>query len=218
MKQLIKLTENDLHKIVKASVNRILRESINNNDSALYRWIDLRGLINMLSSNSMKSTYHEGYNFNNSLNMTHNGICFTRDRKYKPYTEYEVQMVFSVQNLLNKVRGTKLIPYQDNRWNGLDEYEERLVSRDGKDFEIPNISQIVTAVYIHIDAIIDNIFEYGNSEDYEYVLKKIDFLLKNNIFKEKLQFLYDFKNVNIKNVNDFKDFVAKVAWKREIHS
>jgi hypothetical protein len=209
-KKLIRLTESDLHRIIKESVNMVLKEAINNNDSFLYRWITLGDLMDIIESDSIKSTPHEGYNFNDDVETTHNGICFTRDKEYRPYVEYEVQMVFPVQNLLNKVRGVKLIPYQDSRWDDLDEYEERLISKNGKDFEIANISEIVSSIYIHIDDIIENVFENGDYSNYKYVIRNIEFLFNNNIFGDKLKFLYDFKETNIKNINDFENFMPKV--------
>ena len=210
MKKPIRFTESHLHRIVRESVNKLIKESINNNDAFLYRWVELDSLLNIIASDSMKSAHHEGYNYNKDANTTHNGICFTRDKKYKPYVEYQVQMVFPVQNLLNKSRGLKLIPYQDSRWDDLDEYEERLISKNGKDFVIPQISKIVSAVYIHIDVIIEEVFENQNT-NYAYVLKDIEDILNNNIFGDKLKFLYDWKEVPINTLDDFENFIPKVV-------
>lgn len=66
----------------------------------------MENLISMMDSNSIRSNYHRGY----SKDVTHNGICFTRNKNYNPYAYYDVLIKFNTK----KLRGLRLKPFQDS--------------------------------------------------------------------------------------------------------
>jgi hypothetical protein len=179
-------------------------ESLSNFDAPLYHNTDLISLLKMMNENCIKSNYHRGYN----KNETHNGICFTRNKNFNPYTYYFVKLTFDTKKLLQKTRGLKLIPYQDSEWDGLDEYEERLVSKNGKPFQIDDINEIITDAYIILDTLCNEIIE--TCDEYEPYINDIKNVFSHNILGGKLKIIknLDEKDITPMSLNDAIEYVA----------
>ena len=165
-----------------------VNESLNNFDAPLYHNTDMRHLLLMMKRNAISGDYHRGY----GQNSTHNGICFTRSKNYNPYTYYCVKITFDASRLLQSTRGLKLVSYQDPEWHGLDEYEERLISKNGKPFEITNLNDVVTDVAIVLDTLCGDIIE--SDDDYKPYINDLKNVVSNNIFGNKLRIVKDIKD------------------------
>lgn len=177
-----------IEKVVRECLNSYLREnvigvneSLNNFDAPLYHNTDMIHLLQMMESNSISGGYHRGYGKDN----THNGICLTRSKNYNPYSYYCVRMTFDVRRLLQSTRGLKLVSYKDPEWGGLDEYEERLISKNGKPFEITNLNEVVVDVAIVLDTLCSEIIESG--EEHEPYINDLKDVVSNNVFGNKLR-------------------------------
>lgn len=175
---------------INESINRFLiKEGLNNNDSFLYHNTSSENLLKMMETNSMHSDYHRGYNNNGQ----HNGICFTRIKSYNPYAYYNVLMVFKAESLLRGTRGLKLIPYADAEYDYLDEYEERLVSKNGNSFVLDHLAERVDRVIISIERIVNFVNENGDYAD--YAVNELCKIASNNIFGNKLKIVFDMKSM-----------------------
>ena len=188
----------NIEKIVRECLNsyilentvevRGVNESLNNFDAPLYHNTDMRHLLQMMESNTISGEYHRGY----GQNSTHSGVCFTRSKNYNPYTYYCVKITFDVRRLLQSTRGLKLVSYQDPEWYGLDEYEERLISKNGKPFKITRLNDVVADVAIVLDTLCGDIIESG--EDYNPYIDILKDVVANNIFGNKLRIVKDIKD------------------------
>lgn len=203
MKQRIRLTEGQLiriNEIVADTVNEYVNENLNNSN-VLYHNTSMENLMYIMKDDAMASNYHRGY----KNGETHNGICFTRSQKYYPYTNQFVQIEFDANKISKYARGLKLIPYQDPKWKGLDEYEERLVSSNGNPFILQPISQMVKSVNINLDRMISYIEGYyEDTEEYEQALKEA---FEKNIFGDKLKIV---NGPNGKNIVQFDEALKEL--------
>ena len=182
---------------------KVFNESLNNFDAPLYHNTSMENLLQMISENSIDSNLHRGYGGNG----THNGICFTRNKSYTPYTYYDVRLTFDMNKLLRFNNGLKLIPYQDPECYGIDEYEERIISRNGKPFKISNLSEVVTEVVIILDRTCTEINENGlDVDDYLNDLKGI---VANNIFGKKLKIVDNLKSMNLMHITDACNYIIE---------
>lgn len=198
------MTESDLKNIIIENVNNSLRrlmESLNNFDSFLYHNTSVEGLLQIISTNTLGSNYHRGYNKTN----THNGICFTRNKNYNPYTYYYVRLTFDANKIFSTTRNLKLIPYKDPEYAYLDEYEERLVSSNNKPFVLENVSDLVTEVTIFLDRICQDIVE--TDADVEWHLDILSKIVNDNIFGDKLKFVNNEKEMRHMSLEEACNYI-----------
>lgn len=205
-----------IEKVVRECLNAYLREnvvgvneSLNNFDAPLYHNTDMTYLLQMMGSNSISGGHHRGY----GKDGTHNGICFTRNKNYNPYTYYCVRMTFGVRELLQSTRGLKLVSYQDPEWDGLDEYEERLISKNGKPFEIANLNEVVMDVAIVLDTLCNEIIESG--EEYEPYIDDLKDVVSNNIFGNKLRIVKNLKDNKSMSLQDAINYITSECKEEE---
>lgn len=187
---------NVINECVDKCLKKYLNETLNNFDAPLYHNTSTTSLIEMMKTNTIKSNYHRGYNAQN----THNGICFTRNKTYNPYTFYVVRLTFDTNKINKLSRGLTLVSYQDKEWEGLDEYEERLISRNGKPFVLNNLSDMITEAVVDLGRICEEIVNVGaDVNDYIIDLKRI---AQNNIFGDKLKIVDNLIDMNRMSINE----------------
>lgn len=133
MKRTVRLRENDLHRIVKESINIILLETYN---SDLYHFTNLEGMYGILGSNSISLVI--------SGDDDDEVVCLSRTKNpyigYTPDTEYDLifRITLDTNKMSSSIRGMKIKPWSKNNprtavsyWNGkkkflsVSDYEER---------------------------------------------------------------------------------------------
>lgn len=183
----------NIDKIVKEAIGNflfsegIIREGLGNYDGKLYHNTSLENLLSMMKENCIKSTKHRGFGYKvgeGDRNDSHDGICFTRNKNYNPYGQYCVQITFNTNAISKYARGLKLVPYHDAEYENLDEYEERLISKDGKPFVLTNLNNMVSKVCIKLDSLCQDI--HASSNGYEPYVELLEKIFSNNIFGERL--------------------------------
>lgn len=213
-KQLIKLTEQDLHAIVKESVKRIITESYK---GTLYHYTTLPLLYSILHQNNLIADlsdtfcdYRKGTcNSNDKLN---NSLCFTRDKMYDIRNGLGVacRLVFDAEKLM-QIRGARLYPVNFSRkpkFNKPNEAEERLwgVNVYPLDKYIERIDIIVSNLSEYSDGncelddklwrkySYDYFDKYPNAEDEDFLAfcgkKLINSILRMKKFKGKINVIY----------------------------
>ena len=136
-KKLIRLTESDLHRIVKESVKKVLTETYN---SDLYHFTNLEGLYGILRTNcvSLMLTGDDEYDDNDEA------VCLSRTGNpyigYCPDTEYGLifRITLDTNKMSSSIRGMKIKPWSMNnprtsvnhwqgkkRFSSVSDYEER---------------------------------------------------------------------------------------------
>lgn len=113
MKKLIRITENDLHGIVKESVIRILTETYN---SDLYHFTNLEGLYGILEDNclAMVITGDGDYDENDEA------VCLSRTGNpyigYCPDTKHQLifRITLDTNKMMSSIRGMKIKPWSMN--------------------------------------------------------------------------------------------------------
>ena len=140
MKKLIRLTESDLHKIIKESMKRILAETYN---SDLYHFTNLEGIYGILESNCISLVLCGDGDYDDNDEV----VCLSRTGNpyigYCPYTEHGLifRITLDTNKMSSSIRGMKIKPWSMNNprttidyWNGgnggkkfhsVSDYEER---------------------------------------------------------------------------------------------
>jgi len=127
-KKLIKLTEQDLHKIIKEAVRKTLNEAYN---SDLYHFTNLEGIYSILEDNCLSAivTGDDEYDENDVA------VCLSRTSNpyigYSPNTKYDIifRITLDTEKMLSSIRGMKIKPWSMNNprtttshWNGKKKY------------------------------------------------------------------------------------------------
>ncbi len=105
MKKLIRLTESDLHRIVKESVKRVLRE-----DTYSYNGDDYRNSIydKYSSEINREEIFKENIKrFKTAYKTLSDEYSVIKSLKRKPSVKYESQSIFSLKNFLKYVIDTE---------------------------------------------------------------------------------------------------------------
>jgi hypothetical protein len=142
-KKLIRLTEQDLHRIVKETVNKILKEAYNSN---LYHFTNLEGLYGILKTNciSLVLTGDDDYNNNDEA------VCLSRTSNpyigYCPNTEHQLifRITLDTDKMTSSIRGMKIKPWSMNN-------PRTQVSRFGNSKKFYSVSDYEERAYKNIE-------------------------------------------------------------------
>lgn len=142
-KKIIKLTEADLHNIVKKSISHIINEAYN---SDLYHFTNLDSLYGILESNCLSLSVNADDDYDDSNEV----ICLSRTGNpyidYCPNTDYDLifRLTLDTNKMLSSIRNIKITPWSMNNprtsltrdWEGnqkyrsVSDYEERLYNNN----------------------------------------------------------------------------------------
>ena len=215
MRKTIKLTESDLHKIVKESVNRIITETYR---GTLYHYTSLPLLYNILRQNRLIADesddfcdYRKG-TYDSKYDAPMHSLCFTRDKTYDIKNGgncgcgVSCRLVFDAERLM-QLRYAKLYPVnfskkakinrpseaEERLWgvdvNPLDKYVERIdiiVSDLSEPYQVE--TDFTTELYHkYYDKYFEKYPDADNDDYYEFLGRKmIEGIMRFKRFKGKI--------------------------------
>lgn len=124
MKNRIRLTESDLHRIIKESVKKVLNEA----DGYSYNGEDERKTLRLRFSDDIEreENYKENIKrFKEAYRLVSSEYSVIKSLKRKPSVKYDAQLAFSEQSFLRYVKRTEGNTLFDKIWEKFgDEYGE----------------------------------------------------------------------------------------------